>query len=57
MPQEAAGGSHDLVTVQGHECEELNMTVLCRATPPETWVWITQELLFQNRPMASDMSW
>lgn len=51
------GGAHDLMTVQGHQGEELNMTVLHRATPPATWVWTTQELLFQHHPTASNMSW
>lgn len=50
-------GSHDLVTVQGHQGEELNMSVLHRATSPETWVWIIQELLSQHHPTAIDMSW
>lgn len=57
MPQEAAGVSHDLVTVQGHQGEELNVSVLHRATPSETWVWIIQELLSQHHLTAIDMSW
>lgn len=48
-PRRWWGGSHGPVTVQGHWGEELNM-IKPHCTEqhlPKTWVWITQELLFQ----------